>query len=102
MNREESIIFAEKLVEDIISFYGFNLEVKATADDEVIQLSIPSSELNSILIGRKFDNLRSLQHIVSMALLIRNAEINRVNIDVADTKKQSALQISEKAVRWFR
>ena len=45
MNREESIIFAEKLVEDIISFYGFNLEVKATADDEVIQLSIPSSEL---------------------------------------------------------
>ena len=74
MNREESIIFAEKLVEDIISFYGFNLEVKATADDEVIQLSIPSSGLNSILIGRKFDNLRSLQHIVSMALLIRNAE----------------------------
>lgn len=102
MNREESIIFAEKLVEDIISFYGFNLEVKATADDEVIQLSIPSSGLNSILIGRKFDNLRSLQHIVSMALLIRNAEINRVNIDVADTKKQRALQISEKAERWIK
>lgn len=102
MNREESIIFAEKLVEDIISFYGFNLEVKATADDEVIQLSIPSSELNSILIGRKFDNLRSLQHIVSMALIIRNAEINRVNIDVADTKKQRALQISEKAERWIK
>ena len=102
MNREESIIFAEKLVEDIISFYGFNLEVKATADDEVIQLSIPSSGLNSILIGRKFDNLRSLQHIVSMALLIRNAEINRVNIDVADTKKQRALQISEKSERWIK
>lgn len=102
MNREESIIFAEKLVEDIISFYGFNLEVKATADDEVIQLSITSSELNSILIGRKFDNLRSLQHIVSMALMIRNAEINRVNIDVADTKKQRALQISEKAERWIK
>lgn len=102
MNREESIIFAEKLVEDIISFYGFNLEVKATADDEVIQLSIPSSGLNSILIGRKFDNLRSLQHIVSMALLIRNAEINRVNIDVADTKKQRALQISEKAEKWIK
>ena len=54
------------------------------------------------MIGRKFDNLRSLQHIVSMALLIRNAEINRVNIDVADTKKQRALQISEKAERWIK
>ena len=61
MNREESIVFAQKFLEDILSFFGVNLAVHSTADDEIIQLSVPSSELNSLLIGRNSGNLRSLQ-----------------------------------------
>ena len=64
MNREESIVFAQKFLEDILSFYGVNLAVYSTADEEVIQLSVPSSELNSILIGRNADTLRSIQHLI--------------------------------------
>ena len=97
MNREESIVFAQKFLEDILSFFGVNLAVHSTADDEIIQLSVPSSELNSLFIGRDSGNLRSLQFLISRAL----AEIHRVNIDVADYKKQRAQKITEKAEKWI-
>ncbi|HFU4085563.1 hypothetical protein K6V43_03795 [Streptococcus suis] len=101
MNREESIVFAQKFLEDILSFYGVNLAVYSTYEDEVIQLSVPSSELNSILIGRNADNLRSIQHLIASALTIRNAEMVRVNVDVADYKRQRADRIAAKAEGWI-
>ncbi|MDO4872018.1 MAG: R3H domain-containing nucleic acid-binding protein [bacterium] len=101
MNREESIVFAQKFLEDILSFYGVNLAVYSTADEEVIQLSVPSSELNSILIGRNAENLRSIQHLITSALMMRNGELVRVNVDVADYKKQRADRIAKKAEGWI-
>ena len=87
LNREESIIFAQKFLEDTLSFFGVNLEVRSSSDGDVIELSVPSSELNSLLIGRNADNLRSLQHLVMTALMQKEAELTRVNVDVADYKK---------------
>lgn len=102
MNREESIIFANKYLEDLISFFGINMAISATSDDEVIQLSIPSSSLNSILIGKNANNLRALQHIVSAALISKNAELYRVNIDIADYKKHHAEKILERGEEWIK
>lgn len=102
MNKEESIRFASKYLEDLLSFFGINVAVYATIDDEVIQLSVPSTSLNSLLIGRNADNLRALQHIVSMALVTREAEVVRVNVDVAGYKKQRAERIEEKAENWIK
>jgi len=87
MNREESIVFAQKFLEDILSFFGVNLAVYSTSEDQVIQLSVPSSELNSLFIGRDSGNLRALQFLVSRAL--------------ADYKKQRAQKISQKAEKWI-
>ncbi len=101
MNREESIVFAQKFLEDILSFFGVNLAVYSTSEDQVIQLSVPSSELNSLFIGRDSGNLRALQFLVSRALESKNAEITRVSIDVADYKKQRAQKISQKAEKWI-
>ena len=83
MNKDESIRFASRYLEDLLSFFGINVAVTSTIDDEVIQLSVPSTSLNSLLIGRNADNLRALQHIVSMALVSKEAEVTRVNVDVA-------------------
>ena len=101
LDREQSIIFAQKFLEDILSFFGENLEVKTTTDEDVIELSVPSSELNSILIGKNADNLRSIQHIVIAALIIKEAELTRVNVDIADYKKQRADRIAKKAEGWI-
>ena len=102
MNKDESIRFAAKYLEDLLSFFGINVAVYSTIDDEVIQLSVPSTSLNSLLIGKNADNLRALQHIVMMALVTREAEVTRVNVDVAGYKRQRADRIADKAEGWIR
>lgn len=102
MNKDESIRFATKYLEDLLSFFGINVAVDSTVDDEVIQLAIPSTSMNSLLIGREANNLRALQHIVSQALINRGGELTRVNVDVADYKRQRADRIAEQAEEWIR
>ena len=102
MNKDESIRFAARYLEDLLSFFGINVAVTSTIDDEVIQLSVPSTSLNSLLIGRNADNLRALQHVVSMGLVTNGAEITRVNVDVASYKQHRAERIAEKAEGWIR
>lgn len=102
MNRDESIRFATKFLEDLLSFFGINVAVWSTVEDDVIQLSVPSTSLNSLLIGKESNNLRALQHIVSASLAARGGELTRVNVDVADYKRQRADRIAEKAEGWIQ
>lgn len=102
MNKDESIRFATKYLEDLLSFFGINVAVDSTVDDEVIQLSIPSTSMNSLLIGKEANNLRALQHVVSAALVSRDGELTRVSVDVADYKRQRADRIAEQAEDWIR
>lgn len=98
---EESIQFAKKYLEDILSFFGLNTDVHATtSDEEVIELNIPSTHLNGFLIGQRGDTMRSLQFLVSSALKNQGYEVTRVSVDVADYKKQRADRITEKAESW--
>ncbi len=101
MDQTQSIEFVRKLLEDIISFFGENIEVTAELEDDVIELHVESSDLNSILIGRNAETLRSLQYIVGSALRNQDAAITRVNVDVADYKKQREEKIAEKARGWI-
>ena len=102
MNQEESVEFAIKYLEDIISFFGENVYVDGAIEDGIISLSVDSSDLNSILIGRNAETLRSLQFIVGTALRQQNAEVSRVNVDIADYKKQRADKIADRAREWMR
>ncbi len=102
MSQEEAIRFAVKFLEDIVSFFGMNVAVKSSIEDEVIELSVPSSENNAFLIGRNAETLRSLQQVVSLALAAQDAEVTRVNIDVAGYKKQRASKVEERAEKWIQ
>jgi spoIIIJ-associated protein len=99
---EEAILYAKKYLEDLLSFFGLNTDVYATSDDEVIQLSVPSTHLNGFLIGHNGDNMRSLQYLVSTALKNNNYGHTRVNVDIADYKKQRADRLREKAEVWVK
>jgi spoIIIJ-associated protein len=101
MNKEQSIEFARNYLADLLSFFGVNVEVVVTTEDDVIELSVPSTELNSLLIGRGAETLRSLQYLVSTVLRNKNAELTRVNIDIADYKKQRAERIAAEARTWI-
>ena len=97
---EESITFAKKYLEDILSFFGLNTEVHATHEDDVIELAIPSTHMNGFLIGQRGDTIRSLQYMVSSTLKCQGYEYSRVNVDVADYKKQRDERLAEQVRIW--
>lgn len=101
MSREEAIEFARQYVADLISFFGLNVDVEATVEDDVIELSVPSTNLNSLLIGRNAETLRSIQYLVSTVLRNKDATLTRVNVDIADYKKQRADRIAKQAREWI-
>ena len=99
---EESQKFAKKFVEDMLSFFGLNVDVTtASSDGEVIEVSIPSTSMNGFLIGQRGENMRALQFLTSTALKNNDYEITRVNLDVADYKRQRADRLAEKAKAWM-
>ncbi len=98
---EEAILYSKKYLEDLLSFFGLNTDVYATSDEDVIELSIPSTHLNGFLIGQRGETMRALQFIVSNALRNNHHEYTRVNVDVADYKKQRAERLSEVAQEWI-
>jgi spoIIIJ-associated protein len=100
---EEAILYAKKYLEDLLSFFGLNTDVHATSEDEeVIELDIPSTHLNGFLIGQRGDTMRALQFIISSALRSQQFSHTRVNIDVAEYKKQRAERLAKQAEIWFK
>jgi len=102
MNREESITYAKKYLEDILSFFGLNTDVTSHADEDVVELSVPSTRLNGFLIGQRGETLRALQFMLSQSLRNKDAELVRVNIDVADYKKQRNERLAEQTREWCK
>lgn len=99
---EESIRFAKKYLEDLLSFFGLNTDVYATnSDDEVIELNVPSTHLNGFLIGQRGETMRALQYMVSNALKNNDYVMVRVNVDIADYKKQRADRLANRAEEWI-
>lgn len=102
MDKEASIAFAKKYIEDILSFFGLNLDVHVSCDDEVIELTVPSTHLNGFLIGQRGDTLRAFQQLLSTTLKNKDAEIHRVNLDIADYKRQRYDRLVEQAAEWVK
>lgn len=101
MTSEQTIEQAKKYLEDILAFFELNISVTAEIRDDVIEIQVPSSEMNSILIGRNAETLRSLQYMVATMLRNNDATITRVNLDIADYKKQRAEKLAENAREWI-
>jgi spoIIIJ-associated protein len=100
LDRDASIDFAKKYLEDLLSFFGLNTDVGVRCEGEVIELSVPSTHLNGFLIGQRGDTLRSLQYMVSMALKTQSAALTRITIDVASYKQHRAERLSEQVREW--
>jgi spoIIIJ-associated protein len=100
MDAQASIDFAKKYLEDLLSFFGLNTNVVAHADEDVIELSVPSTHLNGFLIGQRGETLRSLQFLIATTLKNKDAALTRVNVDVADYKKQRNDRLAQQAAEW--
>ena len=101
MDQISTVQFVKKYLEDIIAFFDLNLDVRVSVEDDIVVASIPSSERNSLLIGRGAETLRGLQSLLSATLRSQDAALTRVSIDIADYKKQHAEKVAEQARQWI-
>lgn len=101
MDQIETTEFAKKYLEDLMTFFDLNLNIEIRVEDDVLVAAIPSNERNSLLIGRGAETLRSIQALLSAALRNKNAALTRVNVDIADYKKQHADKVAEQARAWI-
>jgi spoIIIJ-associated protein len=100
---EDSILYAKRYLEDLLSFFGLNTDIYATSEDgDVIELNIPSTHLNGFLIGQRGETMRALQFMVSNALKNRGYSVTRVNVDVAEYKRQRADRLAKTAEEWVK
>ena len=99
-DQDQAIEDARKFLEDILSFFGLNATITASVEEDVIELSVPSTHLNGFLIGQHGDTLRALQAMVSTMLKNKEAILNRVNIDIADYKQHRAEKLLEQLATW--
>jgi spoIIIJ-associated protein len=72
---EEAIVYAKNYLEDLLSFFG---------------------------IGQRGENMRSLQYLTSTALKNNDYAHSRVNVDIAEYKKQRADRLRDKAETWVK
>ena len=101
MNQDQSIEYAKKYIEDILAFFEINVEAEVVLNEDVLEVAVPSTEYNSILIGRNAETLRSIQYLLSTTLRNKDSAITRVNVDIAGYKKQRAEKVAEQAREWI-
>lgn len=99
---DQAIESARKFLEDILSFFGLNAVVTSSLEEDVIELSVPSTHLNGFLIGQRGETLRALQALVSTMLKNMEAALTRVNIDIADYKQHRADHLLEQLEGWVK
>ena len=97
MNEEGQ--FAKQYLEDMLTFFGLNVSVEVEVEEDVVGLNVPSTNMNGFLIGERGGNLRSLQHLISLALKNKGMTA-RVNVDIADYKKQRAERLADQVKQW--
>lgn len=101
MDKIETIKFAKQYLEDLLTFFDLNLDVDVKIEDDIVVAAVPHSDRSSILIGRNAETLRSIQYLLSATLNNAGVPVSRVNLDIADYKKQHAEKIIEKARGWI-
>ena len=102
MDQQQTIDYIKKYVEDLMAFFDLNITAEVSIEDDILIVKIPSTQYNSLLIGRGAETLRSIQHLLSALLRNSNAAVERVNLDIADSKQQHAEKLAEKARAWFQ
>lgn len=101
MNQQQTEDYVKKYTEDLLAFFGVNIAVTVSTREDGIDVIVPNTDSSSVLIGRNGETLRSIQYLLSTVLRNNDAVTARVNLDIADYKKQRAEKITAQAREWI-
>lgn len=101
MDQSQALDFIKRYTEDLLTFYGVNVEVGVDVRDDFVDVTVPANDETSLLIGRNAETLRAIQYLLSTVLRNAGSPLVRVNLDIADYKQQRAEKIAEQAREWI-
>lgn len=90
----------KKFLENLLTFFGLNVEVEVSQQGESVVLSVPTSEMNGFLIGHNGETLNAIQYLVSFMARSKDKEAPRYVVDIADYKKQRQERLAVQAKQW--
>jgi len=83
----DTVSYARQRLEELIAFFGANVEVEVDVTDDGIELSIGSSPISPRLIGHRGDTLRATEFLVGQMVKRHDPLAPRVLVDIAGYKR---------------
>jgi spoIIIJ-associated protein len=93
----ETTLIAKQRLEELVSFFGANVNVEADETDDGIELGIAGSPKSSRLIGHRGETLRAIEFLLNQMVKRIDAEAPRVLVDVGGYKKSRKESLQELA-----
>lgn len=104
----ELVAKAKGYLEDLLSFFEVNAEVKVESTEDTIKLAV-SSESGGRLIGHRGETLAALHHLVNMMVRRQTPERIYVHVDIggyyqarldklAEQAKEAAVKVRDEGV----
>ena len=93
----EVVDLAKKRVEEVVSFFGINVEVEAKETDDGIELDIAGSASTPRLIGHRGETLRAIEYLVNQMVKRDHPVSPRVLLDVAGYREARKSSLEEMA-----
>ncbi|HUC87322.1 MAG TPA: KH domain-containing protein [Candidatus Saccharimonadales bacterium] len=87
---------AKQRLEDLLSFFGANVEVTATSSEDTIELSV-NSEAGGRLIGHRGETLAAIQHVLNMMMRRETDERIYVHVDIGGYRQARLAKLEEQA-----
>lgn len=94
MSMSETTLVAKQKLEELVSFFGANVDVEADETDDGIELDIAGSVTSPRLIGHRGETLRAIEYLMNQMIKRVDPTAPRVLVDVAGYKqtRKEALQ----------
>jgi spoIIIJ-associated protein len=93
----DTLEFAKLRLEELVSFFGFNVQVAADVTDDGISLSIDNTPASPRLIGHRGDTLRAIEYLLNQMVKAHDGLAPRVVVDVAGYKEAQRHALEELA-----
>jgi spoIIIJ-associated protein len=94
----ETTLIAKQRLEELVSFFGANVDVEADLTDDGIELQIAGTPSTPRLIGHRGETLRAIEYLMNQMIKRIDPEAPRVLVDVAGykaTRKQSLQELAK-------
>jgi spoIIIJ-associated protein len=99
----DTLDYAKQRLEELVAFFGANVDVEAELTDDGIELTIGGTDISPRLIGHHGDTLRATEFLVGQMVKHHDATAPRVLLDIAGyraARRESLQQLaSEVAAR---